>query len=76
MKQNKELRVVECPYCYAGWTAEVQQGEAVFRSSLRPCLLPQAADEYRRRQIYQNAGFEAEFCRIDQTDWRDRKSVV
>lgn len=69
MKQNKELRVVECPYCYAGWTAEVQQGEAVFRSSLRPCLLPQAADEYRRRQIYQNAGFEAEFCRIDQTDW-------
>lgn len=70
MKALTGLTVVECPYCYAGWTAEMQQGEVVFHSSLRPCVHPQAADLYRRQGIYQKNGFEAEICRLDHQNWQ------
>lgn len=69
MSKPARLTVVECPYCYAGWTAEAQQGETVFRSSLRECVYPQAADLYRQEGIYQKAGFSPEFCRIDAQAW-------
>ena len=65
MSKPAGLTVVECPYCYAGWSAEIRQGETVFSSVLRPCVHPQAADLYRREEVYQKAGFAPEFCRID-----------
>lgn len=66
----KKLTVIECPYCYAGWTAEIRQGQPVFQSSLRPCVHPQAADLYRRQGVYEKAGFEPEIRRIDCRDWQ------
>ena len=69
MKRLAGLTVVECPYCYAQWAAEVRQGETVFRSSIRQCVHPQAADFYRSQKVYQKAGLPTEFLRINYSDW-------